>query len=177
MAHGERTENRDSRDAQRRIESLIQAIEAAGDHPAAASARELVTLLLDLHGGGLSAVMSILASSPGGDAIVARLDGDEEARALLLLHGLHPDDAETRVRRAVERLRPHLGVDGIRIEVEQIAAGTVRLRVDDNKGAINGARRMLLPIEIEQVVFDAAPEIERVVIDGLDCAQPVAAVG
>ncbi len=172
-----RAENRDPRDAQRRIEALISAIEAAGDHPAAASARELMTLLLDLHGDGLTAIMSILASSTGGEAIIARLDGDEQARALLLLHGLHPDDAETRVRRAIDRLRPHLGVDGIRVEVEEVAGGTARLRINDGKGAIGGARRMMLPVEIEQVVLDAAPEIERVVIRELDTAQAVPVAG
>ncbi|MEO7564380.1 MAG: hypothetical protein ABIS46_04045 [Sphingomicrobium sp.] len=173
----DRAEAANPSDVPRRIEALIKAIEAAGEHPAAASARELVTLLLDLHGDGLTAIMSVLAASPGSEAIIAKLDGDEQARALLLLHGLHPDDTETRVRRAVERLRPHLGVDGIRIEVEHVAAGTARLSVSDSKGAINGARQMLLPVEIEQIVFDAAPEIERVVIGGLEPAQPALAAG
>jgi hypothetical protein len=95
----------------------------------------------------------------------------------LLLHGLHPDDLETRVRRAVDRLRPHLGVHGLRLDVVEIASGTVRLRVHGRSAAMIKAPLLwMLPGEIEDAVVEAAPDIEKILIDGLDLEEAAAAV-
>jgi Fe-S cluster biogenesis protein NfuA len=96
---------------------------------------------------------------------------------MLLLHGLHPDDLETRVRRAVDRLRPHLGVHGLRLDVVEIVSGTVRLRVHGSGAAtIKAPLLWTLPGEIEDAVVEAAPDVEKVLIDGLDCLGVAAAV-
>lgn len=171
MALADRAAVPDPREAQRRIEALINVLEGAGDQPAAESARELVSTLLDMHGEGLAAIMSILSSSAGGEVIIAKLDGDESVRALMLLHGIHPENTETRVRRVIERLRPHLGVEGVRVEVAEVASGAARLRITYSAGSLGAARRLMLPVEIEQLVLDAAPEIQQVVISEVDQAQ------
>jgi Fe-S cluster biogenesis protein NfuA len=160
-------EGDDLNQALRRLEELIGALDAYPDPAASAPARELVSLVLDLHGIGLASLLAIVTKAGGGDAVLARFVADEKVRAMLLLHGLHPDDMETRVRRAVERQRPHLGVHGLRLEVAGISKGTVRLRIHGSDApGISAPLLWSLPSEIEAAIVEAAPDVERVVIEG-----------
>src|ERR1700738_817466 len=159
----------------RRIEQLISALDEHPDLAARNSARELVELVLDLHGVGLAKLLAIVAAAEGGTTILARLAEDDQVKSLLLLHGLHPDDLETRIRKAVDRLGPHLGVHGLRLEVVEIAQGIARLRVyQSGSVAVNAPLLWSLPSEIEDAIIEAAPDIENVVIEGLDMPGTVA---
>jgi hypothetical protein len=163
--------------ALRRLEELIGVLEAHPDATASQSARELVSLVLNLHGIGLAKLTAILARSETGAASIARLIEDDHVRAMLLLHGLHPDDLETRVRRAVERLHPHLGVHGIRMELLGIARGIVRLRLHPSDGgAVKASTLLTLPCEIEDAIVEAAPDVEKVLIDGFDPSSGIATI-
>src|SRR6202047_4657853 len=167
----------DPQQALHRLEELIRALDAHTDPAAKETARELLTLVLDLHGLGLAKLMGIVTTAEGGTAILARLVDDEQVRAMLLLHGLHPDDLETRVRRAVERLRPHLGVHGLRVELVGIARGIVQLRLHTSGGvALKASTLLTLPSEIEDALVESAPDVDKVLIDGLDLPGGVAAV-
>lgn len=160
--------NEDIDQSVRRLEELISTLDALPDTSAAEPARELVALVLDLHGISLARLMTILASMPGSDQILARLIEDDQVRAMLLLHGLHPEDMEARVRKAVDRLRPHLGVHGLRLVVVAIERGAVRLRVSsDNGTAPKASLMMTLPVEIENAIMQAAPDAEDISIEGL----------
>ncbi len=55
--------------------------------------------------------------------------GDEVVAGLLLLHGLHPLDVETRVRQALESVRPLLRSHGGNVELLEVREGVVRLRL------------------------------------------------
>lgn len=152
----------------RRLEELIAALDAHPDPTAREPARELVALVLDLHGIGLAKLMAILAREPGSASTMARLVEDDQVRAMLLLHGLHPEDMETRVRKAVDRLKPQLGVLGLRLDLVSIERGVVRLRVLSGDGPAPKASLMLtLPEEIEDAIMAAAPDAEDVLIEGL----------
>ena len=161
----------------RRLEELIGVLEAHPEAAASESARELISLILNLHGLGLAKLMAILTKAEGGATTIAQLIEDDQIRAMLLLHGLHPDDLETRVHRAVDRLRPHLGVHGLRLEVLEIARGVVQLRLKvSGEAAVKASTLWTLPGEIEGAIVEAAPDVDRVVIDGLDLRSDVAAV-
>jgi hypothetical protein len=166
----------DPRQAVNRIEELIRALDTHPDPAARETARELLALVLDLHGIGLAKLMGIVAAAEGGTAILARMVADKQVRAMLLLHGLHPDDFETRVRQAVDRLRPHIGVHGLRLDVVEIARRTVRLRVHGSGATtIKAPLLWTLPGEIEDAVVEAAPDVDRILIDGLDLQEAAAA--
>lgn len=159
-------DKRDVDAALRHMEDLIEKLDQLGDPAGRGPARELVEVILDLHGVALARLLSVVASADGGSTILARLAEDDRVQPLLLLHGLHPDDMETRVRRAAERLTPHLGVHGLRLEVEQIANGTARLRMLPSNGAtVKPSLLWTLPMEIERAIIEAAPELDEVVID------------
>jgi hypothetical protein len=143
----------------------------------AALARVLVQLLLELDGQGLVLMLDIVAASGYAPVLLEMLAIDPHVKGLLLLHVLHPEDLETRVHKVVERLRPHLAVTGVSVQAARIEDGAVRLEL---RCAGNGglARAEALRREIEDAVFDAAPDIAGIEILGLPvpAADPMRAV-
>ena len=97
---------------------------------------------------------------------------------MLLLHGLHPDDFETRVRRVTDRLRPHLGVHGLRLEVMEIARRTVRLRVSTEAAAEQSAPPYCgrCQAKLRTPWWKPRTDVERILIDGLDVQEAAAAI-
>ncbi|MFE1443369.1 hypothetical protein [Streptomyces sp. NPDC058739] len=87
----------------RRVEEILDRLTADGDPAGATAAEELVRSLMDFYGSGLARILQLLAASPGDPA--ARLLGDELVASLLVLHDLHPEDRDTRIRRALDSLR------------------------------------------------------------------------
>ena len=152
-----------------RIDALATALDQVADGRAREAAREVLQLVLDLHGLAFARTLTIVASAENGRALVERLAQDEQVRAALLLHGLHPEPIEERVQRAVERLQPELGVLGFRVRVVAVGAAMVRLRVDGAHGP-EGARAMGLRQQIEAAIVDEAPDLDEIVIEGLEDA-------
>lgn len=152
---------------QQRIEAMIAALESVDDNQASALARELLRVVLDLHAGGLARVMEIVSMAGIQDnPVVEALVRDPAVCALLNLHGLHPHDLPTRVARAVEHMRAALGTQGVTIELRDAAEEAVRVQVS---GRLQGKHALpeSLRQEIEQAIFEQAPEVVRVEIAGL----------
>lgn len=162
-------ERRASERILRRVEELIAALEGLPDPAARAPARELVEVVLELHASALAGLLELVSAAEGGNALIERLAADDRVKGVLLLHGLHPHDFETRVRVAVERLRPHVGVQGVRVVAVDIAQDMVRLRVQIS-GSAAGRRPPAeqLRREIEDAIFEAAPDVADIRIEGLE---------
>jgi hypothetical protein len=147
-----------------RVQELIAALEDLPE-PAAAPARELVQVVLGLHGRGLARMLAIIGEAGSGRLLLERLALDGEVKGLLLLHGLHPEPLETRVHRSVERLRPHLAVLGVSVRWARIERGAVQIDLE-----FADARQLpvaTLRREIEDAIFDAAPDAAGIAIEGL----------
>ena len=74
--------------------------------------------MIELHGAGLERILDKLADA--GDAGLALIDAlaeDDLVGSILLLHGLHPLDLETRVRQALDKVRPLLRSHGGNVEL------------------------------------------------------------
>jgi hypothetical protein len=165
----------DGRAELHRLQALISGLNTCPDPAARETARELLALVLDLHGIGLAKLMEIIAASDGGGSIRARLVESKQVEALLLLHGLHPEDLPARVRRAAARLHPHLGVLGMSLDILDIAGGAVRLRVrHGTKAALQAPLMWSLRGEIEDAIVEVAPDIEKITIEGLDLPEAAA---
>lgn len=158
-----------------RVEDLIAALDGLRDSAAREPARELVQVVLELHGGGLGRLLELVAATEGGPVLIERLAQDDRVSGLLLLHGLHPQDLETRVSKAIEKLHPHLGVEGARIEDVSIAGAAVRLRVRPGANTAQ-ASAQALKRSIEDAIIEAAPDVEELHIDGLDAAVALVSV-
>ena len=94
---------------------------------------ELVAAVLELYGEGLARVVARVPDP-------AALAGDELVSHLLLLHGLHPEPVEARVRAALDEVRPYLDSHGGDVELLAIEEGVVRLRLQGScKGCPSSA--------------------------------------
>ena len=135
----------------RQLGKLITQFDQMPEGPQKAACKELVQLLMDVHGAGLERMMEIVfESGVPGPAIIDKLGRDTISGSLLLLYSLHPDDLETRVNKAMEHMRPRLRklsccADLVRIE-RRSRAGTrhhqrPQLRLFHKRRARNGGRR------------------------------------
>lgn len=124
--------------------------------------------MLDLHGLALARIGATLAAAEGGVALLERLAADEPVRAVLLLHGLHPQPVESRVATAIEALLPSLEARGLGLKLIQSGAGLARVRVRWISQTPSADAVDALRAEIEAAVFEAAPDLELLDIEGLD---------
>ncbi len=139
----------------RRIEELIAAIQEHGNPVVRASAVEMVRALLDVHGAGLAEILArIVGQGEPGQAILNGLVHNDLVSRLLLLHGLHPVDLETRLRQALLQVRPLLQVHDADVQLIHADHDVVRLQVN---GSGEDVHRIL-----EHAILDAAPDVLRI---------------
>lgn len=145
-----------------RIEELIQALEELADPAARAPAQELLQLVLELHGAGLARLLELITEAGQSERLVYSLSQDEKVRALLLLHGLYPENLEQRVRRAIDGQR--LRVQSVRLELLGVEDDVVRLRFIESGPMSSAAsvRRV-----VEEAILEVAPDAAGIEIDGL----------
>ena len=153
-----------------RVEELLDALKGGGFGPAASAAEELVGLLVGLYGDGFARIMTLLADEgPAGAGMIAKLADDPLVESLLLLHDLHPLDVDSRIQRALDRVRPYLGSHAGGVEYLGVADGVARLKL---AGSCNGCPSSTVTVElaITGAVRDAAPEVSEVVVEGVTTA-------
>jgi Fe-S cluster biogenesis protein NfuA len=146
------------RDAQRkigRLERLIGELESLNG-AAGATAITAAQALVEIYGEGLARIVARLE-----EPRVLELADDEMVAHLLLVHGLHPLDLETRIARALDEVRPYLRSHEGEVELEAIEPPLVRLRL---QGSCHGcpSSTVTLKLAIEAAIRKAAPEIEHI---------------
>jgi Fe-S cluster biogenesis protein NfuA/nitrite reductase/ring-hydroxylating ferredoxin subunit len=148
-----------------RIETLLEEIESFEDPEARAKTAEMVQTLLELYGEGLGRIVESVGRL-GGEDLKNELLGDELITHLLLLHGLHPVDVQTRVLGALDEVRPYLESHGGNVQFLGIAEDVARVRLE---GSCDGcpSSTMTLKLAIEEAVQRAAPELEGVEAEGV----------
>lgn len=145
-----------------RVEGLIREIETVADPATRAKAIELTQALMDFHGAGLDRMMAIVSEAGElGRAIMDRFADEGLVGSLLLLYGLHPIALETRVVRALDKVRPYLHSHGGNVDLLGIEAGVVRLRLEGScKSCPSSA--MTLKLAIEEAIYEAAPDVTAI---------------
>jgi hypothetical protein len=138
-------------------EELLAGLDTLPDNAAAARAAETVETLVGLYGQCLARVVDHLAED--GDTL-RRLAADELVGHLLVVHDLHPDPVETRVRAALEALPGSA-------ELLELSGAAVRVRVDGGCGSA-GAEEA-----VREVVAARAPEIETIEVVTGTRAEPL----
>jgi len=147
-----------------RIEKLINALNGAADSVVAAQARELVQALLELHGATLERALEIVHENDL--TLVDKLAEDPLVSNLLILHGLHPLDLEARVRGALEKVKPRLGLHGGSVEVIGVTPeGRIKLRLEGNCHGCPSSR-VTLKSSIEEAIYAAAPDVTGLEVEG-----------
>ncbi len=150
-----------------RIEMLVRQIEGSPDSVVRNCAVELVGTIMELHGLGLERMLETAwEKGAAGQELIDDFAQDDLLRSLLLLHGLHPLDLETRVTQALDKVRPYLGSHGGNVELLGTDDGVVRLRL---QGSCNGcaSSAMTLKLAIEEAMHEFAPDIVRMNVEGV----------
>ena len=149
-----------------RIETLLGEIETLADPNARSKAAEMAQVLLELYGEGLARMMEVVARGDEGERTFKVFAEDELISHLLLLHGLHPLDVETRVVQALEEVRPYLQSHGGNVELLGIEGGVARVRL---QGSCDGcpSSTVTLKLAIEEAVLKAAPDLEGIEAEGV----------
>lgn len=147
---------RDTRERVERVERAIEALEGLPADPRN-TALDALTALVELYGEGWARALARVEDlAPGGAAFLAE---DELVGHLLMVHDLHPEAMETRVRDALDGISEAVTAEGMEVELEALEGGAARVRFDRTPGS--GFRDL-----VEETVLRAAPELDRVEIEG-----------
>lgn len=161
-------DGREFRGDMQRIGELVQEIDAIADPAVRAAAKDLVQSLMDLHGAALEKALDIVAEAgEPGMSIIDRLGRDALVSSVLILYGLHPEDIAARVVKAVDRVRPQLRKQGCEVELLGVNEGAIRLRVETGPHTC-GSTAKTVQAALEGAMYDAAPDLTSLVIQGLE---------
>jgi Fe-S cluster biogenesis protein NfuA len=158
----------DFRHSGERIEQLLEEVRAMAGRPTWQRVDELMRLVVELYGEGLSRIVELLQFEGTVQELRERLLDDELLASLLVLHGLHPRDVADRVSEALEKVRPYLGSHGGDVELISVdeASGVVKLRLG---GSCDGCPSSMVTVKlaVEGAIKELAPEIMRVEVEGM----------
>src|SRR5690349_6395354 len=136
-----------------RLQELVAGLDPAGE--------ELAAALMDLYGEGLERIMTLVDEETRG-----RLAGDRVVASLLLMHGLYPVDLDTRVREALDSVRPYMESHGGAVELVGIEDGVATIRLEGHCSGC-AASSSTLELGIRQALADNAPDLEGLVVEGV----------
>ncbi|MEU2060789.1 NifU family protein [Streptomyces sp. NPDC013455] len=140
-----------------RLDELLARLETAPG-PMGATAVEAVRVLTEVYGEALARVLDL-----AGQPLVAGLAEDELLGHLLVLHQLHPEPAQRRAERAVDRLRPAVRDRGGDIELVGVEGQVARVRVSEARGCGSGCGGgPTVADAVREAVLAAAPELTAV---------------
>lgn len=152
----------------RKLGELIAQFDQMPDSPQKSAGKELVQLLMDVHGQGLERMLELVFEyRESGSALIDRLGKDDIAGGLLLLYSLHPDAFETRVETAIERIRPRLRKLSCAIDLLSIENAVVRVQLTKGGHSCGSSTRELQAI-VEAGIYELAPDIASLEILGLE---------
>lgn len=146
-----------------RIGELVRQTESIADPAARGAAIDLLQAVMELHAAALDRMLEVISGASNTNVISA-IAADSLVSSVLVLHGLHPLDTETRVRAAFEKLRTFFDVRGAGLSLVSADNATVHVRFQGSRpGSAQAARQV-----IEDAFYEAAPEIAQLIIDGVD---------
>jgi Fe-S cluster biogenesis protein NfuA/nitrite reductase/ring-hydroxylating ferredoxin subunit len=146
--------------AAERVQALTERLDEIADPAARECADELAAAIVALYGEALERIVAL-----AGDELLERLAAEEDLAGMLLIHGLHPLDLETRVLQALDEVRPYLESHGGDIELLGLDEGIARLRLH---GSCDGCAASAATLEsaVEQALRAAAPDLEGMDVEG-----------
>jgi hypothetical protein len=163
------------REMSEELDRLLCAVDEDSNPAARQRVRDIVHLVMRLHGEGLRAVVE-LGGDPalGGDALVTRLSDHPIVGPLLVMHGLHPHDAATRLARALDRLRPRIAAAGCRAQLADAGPDHAVVRVE-GRARLAPESRTAFTTFLETALVDAAPDVTDIRLEDIMGSEPAPA--
>lgn len=150
-----------------RVQRLSAEVDRIADPGARESAQDLIAAVMDLYGEGLQRIVALLdEAGEAGEPIRAALSDDGVVASLMLIHDLYPVELETRVREALEAVRPYMESHGGNVTLLGLEEGVARLRLE---GSCDGcpASASTLELAIKQALAEAAPDLTGLEVEGI----------
>jgi hypothetical protein len=157
------------------LETVLRELERGPESPIRTQAREVVRAVLELHASGLDRMLRCIGESAGGAEIMGAFAKDPLIAGLLLLHDIHPETLERRVRAAMEALEPTLAPHGAHVAQLSVADGVVRVRLERDVGR-GGPPTQALRSSVEHALVAAAPDAVAIEVDVPDTVDRAAFV-
>ena len=161
----------DEKDFQQQVQRIgerVHELESIADPAVRSSAKELVQLLMEMHGTALERMLEIIfQSSDGGTRVIDELGQDPLVSSLLVLYGLHPEELQTRVERKLAEVRSRLYKMGAEATLLGVNGTEVRVRVSI-EGRACGSTSQNVKAAVEEAIYEAAPDLTSLVVEGLE---------
>jgi Fe-S cluster biogenesis protein NfuA len=157
-------EKREFRVHTERVEKLVSRLDGCGDPELRAIALELVQSVVELHGAALERMLESISRTQDGERALEEAIEDDLIASVLLLHGLHPDPLETRVLRALAKVRPYLQSHGGDVELIAVDQGVVRIKLQGSCESCPSSS-LTLKSAVEDALYAVAPDIVELIAE------------
>jgi Fe-S cluster biogenesis protein NfuA/nitrite reductase/ring-hydroxylating ferredoxin subunit len=154
-----------------RIEQLTAAIDAGADPFLRGTVDELVSVIIEMYGEGLTRIVRELAEQ-GEEGLLLRLADDGVIGSLMLIHDLYPVPLEARVEEALASVRPYMESHGGDVQLLRLSDGVAHLKL---VGHCHGcpASAATLELAIKEALAEAAPDLLGLEVEGVAEPRPV----
>jgi len=170
----------EEKDFQKRVQQigeLVRELDSAGDPAVRTQIKQLVQLLMELHGTGLERMLEIVfESESGGAPVIDEMGRDPLVSSLLILYGLHPEELQTRVARKLEEIRSKIYKMGADVTLISLENGEIRVRLQTERHVCGSTAQNIRAV-LEEAIYEAAPDLKSLAIEGLDEPAPSGFVG
>jgi len=143
----------------KRLQELLEEIQSHPNPAARALLQECLHSLLAFYGDGLARILRhVQDAGSTGEEILERLMHDHAVSGLLLIHGLHPVALETRLRRALEKVRPYMQSHGGNIELLGLEMDVARVKLQGTCKSCPSSS-VTLELAVRRAVEEACPDL------------------
>ena len=165
-------DDKDFRDRVRQLGERVQELESIGDPAVRAKAKELVQLLMEMHGSAVERMLEVIFhSSDAGAKVIDKLGEDPLVGSLLILYGLHPEAVQTRVEKKMKQVRSQLFKMGAEVTSLAVTGSDVRVCVNI-RGHACGSTTHNVRAAVEDAIYEAAPDLTSLTVEGLEEPSP-----
>lgn len=155
----------DAEEMVEQLNALVEELENYPDRAVREKTLDLVQMILALHGEVLHRILKTLDSLPQREQTLEQIISDDVVRAVLIIHGLAPDDLPARVAAALENLRPFLITQGCDVKLLAVDNGRAQIRL--MRSGQGAPPISALKSEIEKALAEAAPDLLGIEIEGV----------
>ncbi|HZV34741.1 MAG TPA: NifU family protein [Verrucomicrobiae bacterium] len=150
----------------RRIEELIERINALPDFGARKLLQDCLETMLAFQGRGLAQILDVVQDSgPEGQKVLERLVENQAVSALLLIHGLHPVDLATRLQHALDKVRPYMESHGGNVELLALENDFARLRLHGTCKSCPSST-VTMELAVRRAIEEFCPDLAGFEVEG-----------
>lgn len=155
----------------RRIQEIVAQIDAMPNPAARALMQECMESVLGFYGDGIARMMELVKRSGiGGQKAYDDLLHDNVVRGLLLIHGLHPHDLATRLREALDKVRPYMESHGGNVELLSLENDFARLRLQGSCKTCPSSA-VTPELAVRSALEEACPDLAGFEVEGAIAAE------